>query len=103
MQSNDQPMEILYPDAAATVLIPVQLDGSRGNMVVEVAHRNPRTTLFWDLDGTFIGTTQGEHRMALSPAEGMHRLTLTDGSGHVLHRTFTIVSGARNAPSPNAP
>ncbi len=102
-QGDDDPMEILYPDAAATVLIPVQLDGSRGSMVVEVAHRDPKTTLFWDMDGTFIGSTQGDHRMALSPAEGMHRLTLTDGAGHVLHRNFSIVTGAKNAPSPNAP
>jgi len=103
MPGNDDPMEILYPDAGATLLIPVQLDGSRGNMVVEVAHRDPKATLFWDLDGSFIGTTTGEHRMALSPPEGLHRLTLTDGTGHVLHRSFTIVTGAKNATNAHAP
>lgn len=103
MLGNDAPMEILYPDAGATLLIPVQLDRSRGNMVVEVAHRDPRATLFWDLDGSFIGTTTGDHRMALSPPEGQHRLTLTDGAGHVLHRSFTIVTGAKNATNAHAP
>ena len=102
-QHADSPMEILYPDANSTLLIPVQLDGSRGNMVVEVAHRDPKATLFWDLDGTFVGTTSDEHRMALSPADGPHRLTLTDGDGHVLHRSFTIVTGAKNASSTHAP
>lgn len=95
--TTDEPMEILYPEQGATLLIPVQLDGTKGNMVVEIAHRNPQATLFWDLDGTFIGTTTGEHRMALSPPPGPHRLTLTDSEGHVLHRNFTVVSGAANA------
>lgn len=90
---NDNPMEVLYPEPGATLLIPVQLDGSRGSMVVEVAHRHAAARLYWDLDGHFIGTTQGEHRMALSPPPGAHRLTLTDAAGHRLHRTFTVITG----------
>ncbi|MBP9080755.1 MAG: penicillin-binding protein 1C [Flavobacteriales bacterium] len=101
MGGPDDPMEILYPEPGATLLIPVQLDGTRGSMVVEVAHRNPVAMLFWDLDGTFIGTTTGEHRMALSPPPGAHRLTLTDEAGHTLHRTFTVITGTSN--SPHAP
>lgn len=94
---DENPMEVLYPEPRAKLLIPVELDGRRGHMVVEVAHRDPQATIHWDLDGTYIGNTRGEHRLALSPAEGMHRLTLTDQAGHVLQRTFTVVSGTRNA------
>lgn len=103
MRGAEAPMEVLYPDAGATLLIPVQLDGARGHMVAEVAHRDAHATLFWDLDGRFIGTTTGDHRMALSPPEGRHRLTLTDGNGHVLHRHFTIVTGATDGPPQHAP
>lgn len=92
-QDNDAPMEILYPEAGSKILIPMQLDGSRGNMVVEVAHRDGGATLFWDLDGEYFGSTTGDHRMALSPADGTHRITLTDARGHRLHRTFTVVGG----------
>lgn len=91
---NDAPMEILYPEPGSKILIPVQLDGSRGNMVVEVAHRDAGATLFWDLDGAYLGSTKGDHRMALSPTDGVHRLTLTDARGHRLHRTFSVVGGA---------
>ncbi|HRO39742.1 MAG TPA: penicillin-binding protein 1C [Flavobacteriales bacterium] len=100
---TDEPMEILYPEPGARLLIPVQLDGTRGHMVVEVAHRNADAMLFWDLDGAFIGTTTGIHRMALSPPEGAHRITLTDGQGHALHRNFTIVSGANSPPATHVP
>lgn len=100
---RDNPMEILYPEPGAKLLIPVELDGSRGHMVVELAHRDAETAVHWDLDGSYLGVTRGDHRMALSPAEGPHRLTLTDGAGHVLHRSFTVVSGTRtitHAPAP---
>src|SRR5690606_23661852 len=102
-QGSDEPMELLYPGPGETLLLPVQLDGSRGKVVVELAHRDPKATVYWDLDGQFIGTTTGTHRLALSPPEGPHRLTLTDGQGHRLQRSFTIVAGAAQAPSPHAP
>jgi penicillin-binding protein 1C len=89
---DDMPMEVLYPDRGARLLIPIELDGSRGQAVIEVAHRDASAQIHWDLDGTFIGTTTGEHRMALSPADGAHRVTLTDRSGHILHHAFTVVS-----------
>lgn len=94
---DDQPMEVLYPQDGARLLIPVLLDGSRGNAVVEVAHRDAHATLFWDLDGTYLGNTTGEHRMALSPEDGPHRLTLTDGDGHLLRHAFTVVRADRDA------
>ncbi len=96
-------MEILYPDERGTILIPVQLDGTVGSMVAEVAHRDPHVVLYWDLDGTFLGTTSGEHRMALSPEAGQHRLTLTDQHGDREQRTFTVVRGASSPSTRHAP
>jgi penicillin-binding protein 1C len=96
-------MEVLYPDNGSKVLVPVELDGSRGHMVVEVAHRDHTATVHWDLDGNYLGATVGEHRMALSPPDGDHLLTLTDDAGHILRRSFTVVNGARNASVPHAP
>ncbi len=101
--TDDMPMEVLYPDNGSKVLVPVELDGSRGNMVVEVAHRDRNATVHWDLDGNYLGATVGEHRMALSPSDGDHLLTLTDYAGHILRRSFTVVNGARNASAPHAP
>lgn len=92
-QGGDMPMEVLYPEPGAQVLIPIELDGTRGSMVVELAHRNGNATVHWDLDGIYLGATQGSHHMALSPAEGTHRLTLTDDAGHILRRSFTVVAG----------
>ena len=71
-------------------------------MVMRWRETSPHLVVGVNLDGTFIGTTTGDHRMALSPPEGRHRLTLTDGNGHVLHRHFTVVGGAANNPPKHA-
>jgi penicillin-binding protein 1C len=88
-------MEVLYPEPGARLFIPTELDGTQGQVVVQVTHREGRTTLDWDLDGSYAGRTTGDHRMALSPAEGAHRLTLTDQHGNTLERRFTVVASAR--------
>lgn len=93
--SDEVTMEVLYPERGARLLIPIELDGTRGKAIVEVAHRDPSATVHWDLDGRYLGRTQGEHRMAIDPADGEHRLTLTDDSGHTLHHPFTVVSHDR--------
>lgn len=97
------PMEILYPEAGAKLLIPIELDGRRGSMVIQVAHRDDHAKLFWDLDGEYLGTTTRHHRMALSPLQGDHRLTLTDEAGHVLQRSFSVVSGEVQGPHGGRP
>ena len=92
-------MEVLYPDPNARLLIPTQLDGARGNAIIEVAHRQDKVHIDWDLDGDYLGRTISDHRMAISPPDGPHLLTLTDAMGHVLHHRFTVVASSRDRPS----
>lgn len=92
---EEQPMEVLYPEAGARLLLPVQLDGERGHTVARIAHRDANAAIDWDLDGTYLGRTHGDHHLALSPTEGPHLLTLTDNHGHQLRHRFTV----RSAPS----
>lgn len=101
--SDDLPMEVLYPPYGTRLLIPLRLDGQRGSAVVEAAHRDIRAIVHWDLDGTYLGSTIGEHRMALSPPDGPHRLTLTDGDGRILRHAFTVVSADHDASLPHVP
>ena len=88
-------MEILYPERDSRLLIPTELDGTRGKAVVEAAHRDPATTVHWDLDGVFIGSTTGDHRMAIDPDDGSHTLTITDAQGRSLRHSFAVTSRAK--------
>ena len=85
-------MDMIYPKNNARIFIPRQLDGSEGRSVFELAHRNPATTVFWHLDGTYIGNTRTIHHMELNPGEGKHVLTAVDEEGQVIERNFEVIS-----------
>lgn len=85
-------MELIYPKIGAKIFIPRDLDGKPGSTVFELAHRNPSTTVYWHLDGEFIGETKKIHTLALNPAEGKHLLTIVDETGETLERSFEIIS-----------
>ncbi len=89
--SGDNPISILYPRPSARVYIPVDLDGHRGKVVFEAAHREPGTTIFWHLDGRYLGRTSGVHQLELAPRPGSHRLLLEDGSGARLAVSFDVL------------
>jgi penicillin-binding protein 1C len=93
---EDRPMELIYPENGTRVLVPVDLGGQRGQIVMEAAHRTAGIAVHWHLDGTYIGTTKGDHRMTASPDEGSHVLLLTDANGHSLSITFEVI-GNRGA------
>lgn len=86
------PMEVIYPKDGAKIYIPLEIDGSRGRMICNVAHRQPGTKIFWHLDDRYIGATVDFHQMALNPPPGAHILTLVDNKGNTISVNFTILS-----------
>lgn len=86
-------MDLVYPRASARIFIPRELDGERGMAVFEVAHRNPSATVYWHLDGNYIGSTKKSHHFPVAPGEGKHVLTLVDEFGESLERNFSVISG----------
>lgn len=85
-------MEIIYPKQFSKIYVPVELNGSMGKTIFEVAHRNAQTTIYWHLDGKYLGSTQNIHQMGLTPDEGIHILTLVDTDGESIVQRFEIVS-----------
>ena len=88
-------MEFIYPKARSRIYVPLQLDGTMGKTVFEVAHRRPETLIYWHLDDQYLGSTRNLHQMALSPAEGWHKITLVDENGEVLEENFDIIGTKR--------
>lgn len=93
---TDSPMELIYPENAARLHVPIQLDGSFGQVVLHAAHRQPDAVIDWDLDGRYLGRTRDDHRLPLSPEPGVHRLTLTDQLGRTLSTRFESVRGSQS-------
>jgi len=84
-------MAFIYPTPGTSIYVPVELTGERGEAVFSVAHRRAEATVYWHLDGAYLGETRAPHEMALSPTRGRHSLTLVDELGERLTAHFTIL------------
>jgi penicillin-binding protein 1C len=93
------PMEFLYPNASGGIYIPVELDGQKGRTILEAIHRNRSASLYWHLDGRYLGATTTFHQMSLDLPPGPHSVTVVDDRGNRLTRTFEVLSAAE----PNHP
>ncbi len=90
-------IEMIYPENNAQLLIPTQLKGTTGMIVLQAAHRDPDASLHWDLDGEPIGTTVHDHELTTLLSNGSHALTLTDQYGRKLVTHFdSKVGGSRD-------
>lgn len=85
-------MDLIYPKNDAEIFIPRELNGTNGKVVFELAHRNPDASVYWHLDGNFIGTTSGSHNMPLKPPQGRHLLTIVDDNGESINHSFSVIS-----------
>ncbi len=89
-------MEMIYPKANASIYIPLEIDGKRGKVVFNVAHRDDNSTIHWHIDEEYIGSTNGYHQLALTQIPGKHKLTLVDQKGNQLTQFFTILEKDKN-------
>lgn len=90
-------MDMIYPKNNAVIYIPVELDGTRGKVVFNAAHRNSESKIYWHIDQEYVGSTKSFHQMAINPLPGKHTLTLVDENGERLVQVFTILDKEKRA------
>lgn len=84
-------MEFIYPKESRTLYIPKEMDGKRGEVIFEVAHRQADVTLYWHLDNTYLGETKRFHQKGISTTEGEHTITVVDEAGNQMERNFKAI------------
>lgn len=90
-QGGSVQMDLIYPKLNARLFIPRDIEGNPGSAVFELAHHNPAATVYWHLDGEYLGTTKKTHHFPINPGDGKHTLTLVDEKGQSLERHFEVV------------
>jgi penicillin-binding protein 1C len=85
------PMQLIYPAGNVQAIIPREISGQPGNIILQAAHREKDAVIFWHLNGEYIGATQNQHHIAVSPEPGIKNLVLVDGNGHRLEQLFEVV------------
>lgn len=88
---NSSQLAILFPEQGARIVIPIEIDGSAGAMIMQAVARDIGTVIYWDIDGVYLGSTQGTHTMTVRPKIGAHVLTVTDSLGTRRVRTFEVL------------
>jgi penicillin-binding protein 1C len=89
------PMQLIYPPGNVNVMIPREIGGQAGKLVLQAVHRDLHAVVFWHLNGEYLGATRAEHHLAISPSPGHKILVLVDESGHRLEQSFEVVPGRR--------
>ncbi|MBC8052362.1 MAG: penicillin-binding protein 1C [Sphingobacteriaceae bacterium] len=90
--SYSNPMELIYPRNNAKIYVPLEIDGKRGQVIFNAAHRRTGEVIYWHLDNNYISSTRDLHQIALNPAPGNHTITLIDKEGNRLSQSFTILA-----------
>ncbi len=84
--------EFVYPKKFTQLYLPRDYSGELQPVVFEIAYNQPEKSLFWYLDGKYVGTTQNIHKLALKPEPGRHRVTVSDTEGNRIQKYITIVN-----------
>jgi len=85
-------LALLYPDADSRVLIPRELDGTRGRTVFEAVSSRRDARLYWHIDGRYLGETHTFHQQSLDIEAGEHILTVVDDRGERVARRFQVLA-----------
>ena len=84
------PMQFIYPQMNAHVVLPKQLDGSPGEITFELVHNRRSATVYWHLDQSYLTLTQDFHKVTFLPSKGKHSMTVVDNEGNTLSVTFYV-------------
>ncbi len=90
--SNKQVMELIYPKKSNKIFIPIELDGTTGKAIFEIAHKYTDAKIYWYIDEAFMGTTEKFHELAVKSKPGKHSLTATDNKGNSIAINFEIIN-----------
>ena len=95
-KSEDEMMEMIYPQKGLRVFIPKDLGGKSKGVVFEIAHREPSMKVYWHIDDEYVGMTRNQHQIEINVTPGYHVLYLVDAVGNTLRQPFYVVKGDEN-------
>ncbi|MDR0712371.1 MAG: penicillin-binding protein 1C [Prevotellaceae bacterium] len=85
-----QPMQFIYPQGNVRVNLPKQLDGTTGEITLELAHSNPHATVFWHINNEYIASTGDFHKLSAKLPVGINAVTVTDNEGHTISCSIEV-------------
>lgn len=84
-------LDIIYPREGFKIYVPITQSGKRETCIFKATHKNNTATLFWHLDGEYVGSTQKYHQLSVLPNTGKHTLVVTDSEGESRECKFELI------------
>lgn len=88
---NENPIQIIYPGPKAQIFIPRSLNGEASKVILEAAHQNMDSPLFWYLNEEYLGQTFENHSLEVYKGPGKYQLMILDSKGNKRIQNFEIV------------
>jgi penicillin-binding protein 1C len=79
---DKQNMQWNYPRNKQVIFIGRGIDGTKGEFVAELTHRQKNIRVFWHLNKRYVGETMEIHQMNLALEKGKNHLTAVDEFGN---------------------
>lgn len=89
-EKQESVMSFIYPEEAASLIIPKGIKGDRQSIIFEIAHRNPKKRVYWTLNEKSLGVTSNIHQMPINSEPGSYILRCVDEDGNEISRNITI-------------
>lgn len=71
----------IYPQNGAVISCVGKKDDEENGVLFELAHKRPMTEVFWFIDGRYLSSTVGEHKLQIEMEEGKHKISVVDENG----------------------
>ena len=84
-------IDFIYPIKNSSIYVVTDESMKQCEIVFEVSHHYPRTTIYWHLDNKLIGITNNVHQLPFIPEKGEHILTVVDENGESASVWFEVV------------
>ncbi len=78
---SEQSIQIIYPNLEAKLFLPRDYDGEIQQVLCKVGNTQSVDQVYWYLDDDFLGSTEGDHKMAVQFKPGNNTLKVVDENG----------------------
>jgi penicillin-binding protein 1C len=86
-------MQFIYPQNKTSVVhLPRQLDGSAGEIALNLAHSRSNAVVFWHIDGDYTASTSDFHKLNIHLSTGTHNILAIDDNGNAVSCTIEAVN-----------
>jgi penicillin-binding protein 1C len=89
-KKEEIPFFITYPENGAKLFLPSGDALNTMGFVALAAHKHKNAVLQWFLNGAFLGSTKGVHKMPVNIGTGEHRLGVQDSLGSYMETKFFL-------------